>query len=136
MRIPRGIDGGINRRSLLGGPRIRARLIIFFVGALTTTEDAWLRLPERCIDVSYKTPGEILLRLILKQHGDLISKVRQDFLGNGKELLLYFKEVGEMIDDGVRRKQVSPRPVQERFDSSSRISKQLREGKVDDAASL
>ena len=95
--------------------------------------------PWRKMDQDHQleqAPGEILLRVVLKQHWNLASKIGKEFLCDRQELLLDLEQVGEMVHDRVGSEQVSPRLIQEWGDSSRFVSKQLRQCEVDDAAGL
>src|SRR5207253_1224831 len=52
------------------------------------------------------------------------------------EFRLDFEQIGKMVNDGVGREQVAPGLIQERFDSSLRISRQSRQREIDDAPGL
>src|SRR5713226_10341404 len=60
VRIPRGIDGSIDRGCLPRGTRILSRFVIFFVSTLASAKDADFRLPERGVDIADKTTGIVV----------------------------------------------------------------------------
>src|SRR5262249_45108009 len=54
-------------------------------------------------------PGEFLLSLSLKQHWNLASKIRKEFLCDGQKFRLDLKQICEVVHDYIGSQQVSPR---------------------------
>src|SRR6266498_2039694 len=83
-----------------------------------------------------QAPGQILLRLLFEEHRNLLPEVRQHPLCNFQTLRLELEEVGEVIDDDIRRDQVPPGLVQKRRDAARFVAEELGQHKIHDATGL